>query len=794
MNKPFRLALIGLTVLLVACGGAEDRKTAYMNKGQALFDEGNFEKARLEFKNVLQIDPKDLDGRYALAQTLEKLENWRGAAGHYLAIISEQADHRDALMRMGRLYLLSNNDEKARENADKVLQAAPDDVEALTLLAGVKAKAGNREDAKETIIRALELEPLNAEAASLMASLLLAEGLSEESIELLNDTIARHPDQVALKINLARVYAGLKRPDDAVEVFRQVIEQEPDVLAYRNAFARFLIGLKRLDAAEEALQDAIEALPGEQAAHLAYVEFLAANRGVDTAIDELNRIIAENPDELRYRFALGKVFEAATRLDEADGIYTFIAETEREGPDYLTAKSRLAIVKARQNDLAGARALVEEVLADNPRDTDSLILRGTLLLNDGDSPGAIADFRTVLRDAPAKINVVRLLSRAHLTNKEPELAKDVLKQGLEVTPTAAVLRLELANYHTTRRELDEALRQLDENLKRSAGHVQALEGKFKILVYRKEWNAAMAVSEQLKSAAPKLATGYHFAGLIHQATGNVEASVGEFQSALDVSPLAVQPLSQLVKSYLALEQDDVAKARLLEVIAAEDRHFVARNLLGELYLREKQFDQAQAQLERAIELNPAWPIPYRNLATIAVAEDRGEEAVSWLKQGIEATSGAPLLVTGLATYLERTGDLDSAIEQYENVLREKPNSALAANNLAMLLVEYREDQDSWQRARDLVTPLRNTAQPAYLDTVGWVEYRLGENEQAVLFLEKAVDAAPNAAIMRYHLGMAYLAQGNEVQARDHLSKAVESNVEFKGLEEARAALDRLGAG
>ena len=113
---------------------------------------------------------------------------------------------------------------------------------------------------------------------------------------------------------------------------------------------------------------------------------------------------------------------------------------------------------------------------------------------------------------------------------------------------------------------------------------------------------------------------------------------------------------------------------------------------------------------------------------------------------------------------------------------------------AMLLIEYREDQDSWRRARELVTPLRNAAQPAYLDTVGWVEYRLGENEQAVLFLEKAVDAAPNAAIMRYHLGMAYLAQGNEVEARDHLSKAVESNVEFKGLEEARDALDRLGAG
>ncbi len=794
MNKSARLALIGLVVLLSACG-AEDRKTAYMNKGQALYDAENYEKARLEFQNVLQIDPKDLDARYALAQTLEKLQNWRGAAGHYLAIIGEQADHRDALLRMGRLYLLSNNDENARENANTVLETSPDDVEALTLLAGVHAKGGDRKAAIETVSRALEVEPNNGEAASLLSSLLLVEGRTEESIKALQDAIDAHPEQVALKINMSRVYARLGRRDDAVEEFRKVIEQEPDQLAYRNAFAKFLIGLQRTDEAEKVLKDAVAAFPDEQTAKLAYVEFLAGTRGVDPAIDELNRIIAENPDELRYRFALGKVFEAANRIDDASELYTAITETEEEGtPDYLTAKSRLALVKARQNDLVSARRLAEEVLEVNPRDTDSLTLRGTLLLNDGDAPGAITDFRTVIRDDPARVNVVRLLSRAHLTNKEPELAKDALAQGLDTNPNATVLGLDLANFYASRNELDNALAELEKILTRKPGDELALEGKFKILVFRKDWDGALEVSEQLKAASEKSVKGYHFAGLIHQATGNIEASIGEFQSALDLAPRAVQPLSQLMKSYIALDQRDVAMAKLKDVLASEKDHFVAHNLLGELHLSEKNYDVAIEQLEKAIELNPAWPIPYRNIATIHAATERKEDAISWLNAGIEATNGAPLLVTTLASYLEKTGDLDSAIQQYENVLREKPNSAIAANNLAMLLIEYRDDADSWKRARELVTPLRNANQPAYLDTVGWIEYKLGEHEQAVLFLEKAVGGAPDAAIMRYHLGMAYLAQGNEVEARDHLSKAVEANIEFKGLEEAREALERLGAG
>ena len=64
----------------------------------------------------------------------------------------------------------------------------------------------------------------------------------------------------------------------------------------------------------------------------------------------------------------------------------------------------------------------------------------------------------------------------------------------------------------------------------------------------------------------------------------------------------------------------------------------------------------------------------------------------------------------------------------------------------------------------------------------------------MLFFEKAVGASPDATIVQYRLGMAYLAQGNEVQARDHLSRAVDADIDFKGLHDAKAALDGRGAG
>ncbi len=165
-----------------------------------------------------------------------------------------------------------------------------------------------------------------------------------------------------------------------------------------------------------------------------------------------------------------------------------------------------------------------------------------------------------------------------------------------------------------------------------------------------------------------------------------------------------------------------------------------------------------------------------------------------MEEGIEATGGSALLVTGLAAYLERTGELDSAIEQYRKLLVDTPDSTLAVNNLAMLLIEYKDDETSRSEARDLAKTLQNSNNAAYLDTYGWIEYKFGESARAVEVLEKAVAAAPNAAILRYHLGMAYMAQGNEVLAKDNLSQAIASSPEFRGFEQAKETLAKIDAG
>ena len=76
-----KLLILALVGMLVACGGSEERKAKYMEEGKQLLAEGNYQKAMLSYKNVLQIDPKDVDARYQMAEAQSKLGELQGEIG-----------------------------------------------------------------------------------------------------------------------------------------------------------------------------------------------------------------------------------------------------------------------------------------------------------------------------------------------------------------------------------------------------------------------------------------------------------------------------------------------------------------------------------------------------------------------------------------------------------------------------------------------------------------------------------------------------------------------------------------
>jgi tetratricopeptide (TPR) repeat protein len=89
----FSCTLLAMTLLVAGCGGAESRKAKHLEKGQAFLAAANFEKARVEFRNALQITPTDSEARYENGIVDEKLGNIREAAQFYQGALDANADN-----------------------------------------------------------------------------------------------------------------------------------------------------------------------------------------------------------------------------------------------------------------------------------------------------------------------------------------------------------------------------------------------------------------------------------------------------------------------------------------------------------------------------------------------------------------------------------------------------------------------------------------------------------------------------------------------------------------------------
>jgi tetratricopeptide (TPR) repeat protein len=139
------------------------------------------------------------------------------------------------------------------------------------------------------------------------------------------------------------------------------------------------------------------------------------------------------------------------------------------------------------------------------------------------------------------------------------------------------------------------------------------------------------------------------------------------------------------------------------------------------------------------------------------------------------------------------GQFDHAITAYDETLRLNSRNVLAANNLAALLVDYKgDDPQSLQKAFALSRDFEKDApHPLFLDTLGWVRFKMGQREEALRLMKHAVAKSPDVATLNYHLGVAFYQSGKTAEARTYLSKALKSDEVFHGRQEAAQILSQV---
>jgi tetratricopeptide (TPR) repeat protein len=783
---------LAATLALAGCGGAQARKARHIEKGEAFYAAGNFEKARVEFRNALQIAPNDSQARYENGRVDEKLGNQREAAQFYLAAIDSNPDNVAARAAVGRLFLFGGAPERALEVIKPALVKFPQNDELLTVRAAARVQLKDPDGALADAEQAVHLAPTNEDAVEVLAGVYKSRNEPDKARALLEGSIKQIPKTVDLRLALAQLDASLNREPEVEGLLVDLVRLDPSADSHRIRLAQFYARLNHVDEAERVLREGIKALPDDRTLKITLVDLLAARRGRDVAEKEIASMVAAYPQDYDLQLAQGQFFEQGQDYAKAEAAYRKVMAAADLNPSGILARDRLALMKIeRTNDPANAQLLIAEVLVKNPRDNDALIMRSQLALNQKDPKTAIADLRSVLRDQPNSMGVMRALARAHMANGEPALAEETMRRAVEVAPKDSAARLDLAQLLVQVNKPEQAKPVIDELVKQEPANAIALETQFQIGLSTGDLVEARSAADALVAAHADQPAGYFEQAQLADREDRRTDAIALYNKALDLRPDATDALDALSMDLVQLKRLPEALKHLDAVSAQFPKEAAAPNTKGALLLNAQRFADAEASYRLAIDRQPGWWVPYRGLALTHIAEHQVDDAIATMREGIAKAQTPQPLQVELAAVYERLDKPQDAEKVYEDELTLHPDSDFAANNLAMLLVTYNKDARSLDRAKTLASRFANSPNAAFLDTYGWVLYKHGDPGDAVSALQTALSKTPNSPASLYHLGMAQASVGQASAARDSLERSLKGGKRFSGMDEAKATLDKL---
>jgi tetratricopeptide (TPR) repeat protein len=788
--RPF--LLVSCFLVLVACDGPKEREAAYLQRGKALFGSGNYIKARLELRNALQINPMGLETRYYLAYVEQKVGNFPAAYAGFTKIVAEKPDYLPAQIELARLLFLAGQHKEAKKKITDVLSKEPESGRARALSAAIAFKGGDLDSAMSEAQKALTRGPGNADAGAVVAGVLTQRGRPGEAIEALDAVIAQNADDVTLRLLKIRLHLNQNQHAEAESVFRELVQLHPKEFIFRIDLAKLLASQKQIDKAEVILRDALPAFPGDARSRLVLVDFLSKYRDPEKAKRELLGFIDEDPENGELLLGLARFYEGQKSAEKAEETYKKIIRLHEVGRTGGIARLALIRSRLRQGDKKSADEEIGRLLEADPSNGVGLILRATRSIEERKYTDAITDLRLILRDEPNSKEAMRLLSSAHLGAGNQKLASESLKNLLRVDSENVEARLQLAQISAKAREYEEAEKLLNENLVRKPNHIPTLRTKIEIAIVKREFNEAEEISKQLLGLGAPAGVARAALGRVYFAQAQYQDAIREFHVALEDDPSSAQTLTYLARSYVAARQNKRGIAYLQKFITKHESNPSAYDLLGQMSVLEGDLDSAARYYKRSAEITGDQSTTYSKYAQALLRKGHHAEAIAALLTALKANPSSEVILLNLAIAYQMNGDIDSSIDIYRRILSRNANLDAAANNLAALIADYRfQDKEALQEALALVDRFQTSKALYFLDTLGWVHYRLGNLEKSVVFLEQAMQSGQPIPALHYHLGMAYLAADRKDRAKEQLIKATQGNPQYIGVELARDTLANL---
>ncbi len=451
-------------------------------------------------------------------------------------------------------------------------------------------------------------------------------------------------------------------------------------------------------------------------------------RNGKAALEASRLWVTQDPDSDRARQTLSGLLVSEGKLSEAKPyLEQMLAKAgPQTGALFMTLHSLLS----RHQDKAAVQELVDALAKPYPAMPEAHYAKALAALDAGHTDAALASIRTANGQRPGWEAGALLQGQILSQGKSDQPARAYFTEFLQKYPAAQDVRLFFA----------------------------------RMLVDGKDFPGARQQFEAILKAAPDNADYTMAVGLLSIQLQDFDAAEKYLQTVLKLGGREPDTVRFYLGQIREERQDWAGAAQWYGAVESGDQFVPARMRIAAMLARQNRLQEGRDLLHSL----PAETPEQRVLLVQADGQLLGEakkykEAWDVLAEGLKKVPDSADLLYDRAMMAEKMDRLDLLETDLREVIKLKPEHAHAYNALGFTLA------DRTTRYQEALVLIRKAVElapgdPFIIDSLGWVQFRLGQFDEAAVTLKDAFGRQPDPEIAA-HLGQVLWAQGNKDEAR-----------------------------
>jgi tetratricopeptide (TPR) repeat protein len=483
-------------------------------------------------------------------------------------------------------------------------------------------------------------------------------------------------------------------------------------------------------------------------------------------------------------YATGYSYEIRGDLDEALEHYGRAVEFD---PQNTALAIRIGQIYATKRDVTNAVTVLEAALKANPNNSELAYWLGFVYRTDNQDDKAAAAFRQAVKSEPSHVNALGGLL-------EILILEDADKEAIKLLDHAFHEKIEVGSYWSRLGDFYSVV------FRQKPSWTHKIDRKRISQCYEK----ALAFDPGDMDIELRLADAY-------TDSGDYQKSAELYAKLLEANPDAPLIRERLAANYIRADQKQKAVVVLEDIIKREPLAYAIYNDLGELYGELTNTDKAVSNYQQSLVIKPNQPENYAQITALQLDSEHVDDALKTLatwkekfptdfrvpyftgliqtdrkqytaavasfadaetlaQESPEDTKLSSKFYFSYGAACERAGDADKAVTLFRKCLELDPEDHTAANYLGYMWADkgtnLEEALGLIQRAVKL-----DPNNGAYLDSLGWVLFKLGRNDDALVQMRHAVEYMKDDATVLDHLAEVLLKLGKTDEAISILRKA-----------------------